>query len=270
MIGIYNIQQDLEEVISKRLDVGVLTTDIHNLPDLNGLIIDWQMRIGKKPPKEFAYQAALISNYTKKKNTPIIIYDRHMCIKEDEYKWLSRFDIHLFEPALNNRKHFVYLPHWMDISEEKLLEHDNENRDIDLGFIGDRHNKSFEKYYIEYMKKFTTYNVIYNDSDLKWENVKCMVAIDSENNYDIGYLNNHTFNALSRGCMVILPKEHKYFGNMFPWVTDNINDINYCIETFSNDIRMGAVLDIYNNIKDNFPEFTIEYTADKMCEVYES
>lgn len=260
MIGLFNVDRELANFLVA--DTVELTDRDREFPKLDGLFIDWvTTQDSKKPSKQFAHQAALVSYYTKK-NIPVVIYDRFMCVSDKEYSWLRKFNVHFFEPALNNRRStFEYLPHWIDTSKfDKLVDVEGE-RNIDVGFKGDRRNESFEKYYVEYMRVFPKRNVVYKD-DFKWYNAKYTVAIDSQHNYNVGYLSSNIIDALSEGCMVLLPVEHRYYGNMFYLnVIEDLKWMDYHVKIIGEDGRMGAVGEIYNAINDRFPEFKIEHAA---------
>jgi len=265
VIGLCNIREDLHNILSccsdeqfEKLNVG------DKFPKLNGVFIDWvDTPNRRKPIKEYAFQAAVVSHYSKK-NTPMVIFDRYMSITDKEEKWLKKFNTHLLEPALDYRTGFEYMPYWLDVEhcEQRLMESHVE-RDIDVGFKGSRASSSFEKYYIEFMRKYPDRVVFYKD-DFDWERTKMTVAVDSDTNYSIGHLNYHTVNALAHGCLVIIPEEHKYCGSLFNRnVIDRIEWIDYLID-LSEDAREGAVLDVYNNIRTTFPEFDISNVAERI------
>ena len=65
-----------------------------------------------------------------------------------EYIWLKRFQVFFFEPAINNRIGFTYVPQWTspikDNWDDKFREM---KRSIDLFYTGNLNNKTktFEK-----------------------------------------------------------------------------------------------------------------------------
>lgn len=253
----------MQKALSKKTEVVVLKDT--TFPKVDGLIIDWVYTPNKKnPSKEFAHQAFLTNEYIKK-GVKTVIFDKHMSITDSEYKWLSKFNTMFFEPALNNRRFFGYLPHWIGMDDNKLLdlEETTSDRKIDLGYIGPRNIDTFEKYYIEYMKKYNHRVVSYKDVDLDWKNVKCAIAIDS--NYNIGHMSSHVLDALSNGCMVLCPVEHKYFTSMFYGnVVEEVDSIEYWIKHMTHEMRFASVLSIYKIIEERFPEFTLKYAVDKV------
>jgi hypothetical protein len=264
MIGIYTEDRELKKALSDKTS----TVDVHkSFPSVSGVFIDWVYTANRKSPsKSFVHQAAIVNYYTKK-GIPIVLYDRFMFINEDEYKWLNKLNTFLFEPALNNRKGFEYIPHWINTSDENILDMTHE-RSIDIGYVGDKNIPSFEKYYLEYMKKYNR-NVVC-DSSVDWRSVKCTVAIDSEHVYNIGYLNSNVIDALNNGCTVLCPEEHKYyFGIFYPYVVNNIEWVEYIINACNNnDVLMASALSLFKRIRESFPEFSINYAVSKILECF--
>jgi len=277
MIGFYNLKENMIQKLSESLEIKNFTLGDVNFPDkLDGLIIDFA---NKENYKAWVYQAALIEEYYKK--TKILIFDRYFSITSKEYNWLKKFNVIFFEPAINNRKGFEYLPYWIDNIEVDWK--DNDKREIHLAYsyknIEDR-LKYFEKYYREYAKLFPDKNVCYSTvvlSDIKrkeykndnlnfykmidFKNVAYSIVIDSKKNYEIGYLDESIFSILKYGCVPILPIEHKYFHALFgSLVVDGLEDIDYI--TSGPDIRNAFIDDILINLKNLYPEFLIDNVAE--------
>jgi len=259
-IGLYNADNGLYQSLSSFKTIK-LNSDT-KFTALKGLFIDWIDTNNKnKPSKEYAYQAALISYYSKK-NIPIVIYDRFMCISSKELKWLKRFNTHLYEPALNNRKDFIYQPHWMELDDYKLLELENDEREYDLGHTGQM-SDSLDKYYKDCEKKYADIPILYNVDS--WRHVKSMIAIDSKRSYNIGYLNQSIIDALTNGCMILCPIEHKYYSNMFHGnIVEDIDSVHYWVKHMSGTMRIANSIGVYESIRARYPEFTIENTIKNM------
>jgi hypothetical protein len=233
-----------------------------NFPNLSGLFIDW---IGNSNNKKLlAFQSMLITNYSKKK-IPIAIYDRYVCMSNKEYEWLKKFNVFLFEPVLTHRKHFEYLPYYIDTDDKRILE-ENHKRTIDVGFSGSKDSAAFDKYYMEYMRKYGDRNVQYN-SNIEWRNVRYTIAIDSDKNYNIGYMN--ISDALSNGCMVLCPEENKYYVGMFYpyYIVSNVTSIELSVN-MNDELRKASILSLYKRIREGFPEFTLEYTVNRIMRVF--
>jgi hypothetical protein len=250
MIGLLTKDNDIKRSLRS---LNVIDID-DTLPIVNALFIDWMN--DKSASKEFALQGVIIKHYTKK-GVPITIYDRYMSINQKEYEWLKKFNnVKLFEPALNNRVGFGYIPHWIKPITYMVEEKDN-SRSVDLGYCGSRDISSFGKYYLEYVKKYNTRSVIYEN--VEWSNVNFTVAIGSENDYNIGYLNSNVIDAINNGCMVLCPIEHKYYVGMFyEYTVNNIDLIEYFVSLENNEMKQACLLSLYDRISNSYPEFLLE------------
>jgi hypothetical protein len=266
MIGLLSNDKELRDSLSLKTN----TVSIHkSFPNVDGVFIDWLRTDNKKKPsKEFVHQAATV-NYYAKKNIPIVIYDRHMYIDNVEYKWLRKISsVFLFEPALNNRKGFEYMPYWIDMSDERIL-NTSFNRSVDMAYIGNRNIKCFQKYYIDFIKKYPDRNVVFQDDNVEWSNVKYVIAISDEMSYNMGHLTVNVRDALNKGCMVLCPIENKYYVGMFhPYIVSNIDDCEYLLKICSDEMITASVLSLYQDIREGFPEFSLNHTVNRILECF--
>jgi len=282
MIGIFDITNNFKKIF---LESYTVIDSIENLPKIDGLYIDW---IDRSDRENFAIQAVLIEYYSKKK-VPTVIYDRHMKVKHKEYKWLSKFNTFFFEPALNNRLGFRYLPHWTDmlsIDSFDLLE-SKDKRSVDLAYNGNLTDKmmDFEGYYKLFSNMYPGRKVVYRDSDLPkkkvkefsgfnlvnvnsvdWKDVRHTLLIDSYRKYSIGYLDPYVFDVMEQGCVPLIPIQHKYFLGIFQNVK-NWSDMAWFID-METDVSEALIDDIYNNILSYYPEFMVEYAQDMILECF--
>jgi hypothetical protein len=280
MIGVISFKENIVNKLSESLPV-INVYDIMDkgFPKLDGLFIDWVDQ--SILPDEYAMQAAVIEKYIRTK-IPFVVFDGELAITKREYDWLKRFKVFFFEPALQNRREFGYLPHWLD--EIKIDLNREEERPFALAYstinLEDK-LKSFEKYYRKYAQLFPDKKVLYqaeklddvkykqyerdnmvNQAIIDWEEVDFTILIDSKKNYEIGYLNPWTFYIMENGCVPLLPLEHRFFGNMFHKLTvDNIQDVDWIVGNHAK-IKWCLIDDIYNNIKTLYPEFLIENVAE--------
>jgi len=275
MIGTYNIEKNMVHKISDIMDVYEFSTDDVEFPEIDGILIDY---ISKDNYKEWVYQAALIEKYVKKTKT--IIFDRYLSITNKEFDWLKKFNVTFFEPAINNRRDFQYLPYWVDnieidwsydIKKSIHLAYTHNNMEDRL--------KYFEKYYKQYAMLFPDKKVCYSSNILNekkvkdyennnmifyksidYSNVLYSISIDNKKNYEIGYLDESVFKALKCGCVPLLPSEHKYFHALFGnLVVDSIEDIDYLTST--PDLNCVFIEDILKNLNTLYPEFLIDNVA---------
>jgi hypothetical protein len=256
MIGLLTEDNNIRELLKNpHIDID------SKLPVVDSLFIDWIWGGNKNPSKRFALQGVAVKHYSKK-GIPIVIFDRYMSIKPKEYEWLRKFNnISLFEPALNNRRNFVYLPYYIKTDDNSIIEETDE-RPIDVGFCGNRNTPSFEKYYINYMKQYNNRNVVCKN-EIDWRKVRYTVAIDSDKKYDMGHIN--ISDALSNGCMVLCPEEHKYYIGMFYpyYIVSNVPSIELSVN-MDDELRKASVLNLYERVRKDFPEFTLDYTINTL------
>jgi len=283
LLGTLNIEEDLGRELSK--DHFMHPMKSGELPDIDALFIDWIPRAKKKSPT-VVLQATVVDHYVKKK-VPTIIFDRFLGVTNKEYKWLRKFKTYFFEPAINHRRKFDYLPIWTpeiyDIHTYPDVE--LKDREVDLGCVDWLSNKlkSFEKYYVEFGKLYPNYEIAYttklpkekdeeySDANVKYrifsaETLKFFVLIGTQKAYDIGYLYPDLFWYMKRGCIPLLPQEHKYFHSLFPGlVIEKPGDINYVMGGY--DYAIPTIVDIHQRVEKYFPEMKMNHTVDviKRC-----
>lgn len=272
-IGVLNIREDLYGELDKLYDVVYLDD---NDDEVDCIFIDWV-------PKDyygFTRQAEIVEEYVRKK-TPTVIFDRYLSMSYKEWLWLKRFAVYFFEPAINNRIGFTYIPQWTSpLQEDWDKNYRDIERYIDLLYDGDISNKvaSFEKYYKEYAtlfpdrnvvcsipfkKDYENYNIKFMTDDIKATEVKSIVLIGSVTDYRIGYLPDATFLYMKKGILPLLPVEHRFFGSMFRhMVIENEKDIDYLLVK-RNGVRYAMIEDIFDNMEKYHPEFKVDYVVEK-------
>ena len=284
MIGILSEQTDIKKELGKHFPIKDLYNSEYNFPEIDGLFIDWIN--GSIMPDEFAFQAAVIEKYVRKR-IPVVIFDGDLSMTRKEFEWLKKFKVFFFEPAIKNRREFSYMPHWLS-QPIKGIHKRNENRPFQLSFITPNMNdrlKSFEMYYRNVARLYPDKKVCYQTKnidkdkeiaytrdnlvrmdDILLEDVSITVLIDSQKNYEIGYLDPYLFYALHQGCLPLLPLEHKFFGNLFnKLVVSSASEVNFMIESFGN-ISYLIIDDIIDSIDNMFPEMTIENVGNTIKE----
>jgi len=280
MIGVISFRENIVSKLKESLPViNVYDLVDRGFPKLDGLFIDWIDQ--SIMPDEYAMQAAVIEKYVRTK-IPVVIFDGGLAMTKREYDWLKKFKVFFFEPALQNRREFGYLPHWLD--KIKIDFEREEERPFALAYstinLEDK-LKSFEKYYRKYAQLFPDKKVLYqaeklskvkhqqyerdnmvNQAIIDWEEVDFTILIDSKRNYEIGHLNPWTFYIMENGCVPLLPLEHRFFGNMFHKLTvDNEEDVDWIVRGLAK-VKWTLLDDIYNNVKTLYPEFLIDNVAE--------
>ncbi len=288
MIGILSNIND--QIFLKQLDLPFTLLNKYDPANLiDGLFIDW---IPKVPVYRDAWmkQASLLQEYIKM-GIPIVIFDRGFSLTEKEVNWVKKFNVYLFEPALNSdRKGFNYLPEWIHNFEVRI---DDEDREYDLAYSS--HNieyyvKEFEKWFKDYARLFPNKKVSFSSfeiSDFKLEEYKnnnlinlqynqsifdsaaFTAAIDTKKSYEIGYFNPVNFLAMNRGCLPLLPFEHKYFHGMFNGlIMKDLKEMDYYVSLYGR-VKDIIIQEIFDRIKTDWPEFTVDYAASVIRSCYE-
>jgi len=278
-LGVINCDKKLLEWLPKSYDLVYLDKkETGKLPDIDALLIDWMPRYMTNKEK-LARQVSLVDIYANKKKT-IVLFDRYLDMNEKEYGYLKKFNTFFFEPAVNNRGDFKFLPPWTECyTLETLPTHKKKKRSVDFGYIGSLKNRlsSFEKYYVEFASLYPKYNVCYTASLPKpkideykdagitkksfgYEDVKCVLVIDTPKNYEIGYINPDVFDIMHKGVLPLFPVEHRFYHSVFDIIGD-VKFISVDIECI-NDFREVTLLHIYDHIRTIFPEMNIEYTVE--------
>lgn len=280
MIGVITFRQNIVDKLSETLPViNVFDLVDRKFPKLDGLFIDWVDQ--SMLPDEYAIQAAVVEKYVKTK-IPVVLFDGDLSMTKKEYDWLKKFRVFFFEPAIQNRREFGYMPHWLDEIEIDFLREGERPFALAYSTVSlEDKMKSFEKYFTKYAQLFPDKKVLYqsekldkikikqyendnmiNQAVIDWGEVDFTVLVDSKRNYDIGYLNPWVFYIMHNGCVPLLPLEHRFFGNMFHKLTvDNINDLDFMVRGFGK-IKWTLINDIYHNVKTLYPEFLIENVAE--------
>lgn len=280
MIGI--LSKHVDKVFLDKLKPYVMIEDNLDL-DVDGLFVDW---VAKTPVNEDAWmkQASLLQKYIKE--VPIVIFDRYFSLSAKEVEWVKKFNVKLFEPALNSgRFEFEYLPEWITNFETVLEKEDEEDRIYDV--VYSYHNieyqlKEFDSWFKDYARLFPDKKVAYSTfkiTDFKKEDYKdngliflehhhpifnegkFTVAIDQLQSYQMGYISPIVFYAMNLGCLPLLPKKHKYFHGMFKGlIVSDIKEMDYYVSLYGR-VKDVLIEEIFDRIKTEWSEFTVDHAS---------
>jgi len=206
-----------------------LTTDKYD-----GFFIDWVPRFQNE---EFLVQCALIEIH--KNTVPIVIFDRFMSLSQEEVKWLSKYmNVFLFEPALIHRYGFQYLPTW--ITDFSILKNNYDRKDNLIRFSELHDNVDF--------------------ADINY------ILADCQSDYKIGYLNKKIFDIMNKGCIPLLPIDHKYFNTLFHGlIVKSKTDLELYISGYHR-VNVPIIEEIFDNLKKYYPEFLVENAISRISE----
>jgi hypothetical protein len=284
-LGTLNIDKVLRDHLPKDYDIVSLEALGHSdFPKIDALYVDWMS--GNKSAPTLIRQAAVMDNYARKK-IPTVIFDRHLRLTNKEYNWLRKFKVYFFEPAVNYRRKFRYLPVWTKIYDIGTFPHIDLDRAIDLGCIDSLGNKikAFEKYYTVFGSLYPKWMSCYTElvpereeefkelnvrnTAFKPNSVKCSILIGTQKAYEMGYLYPYVFDHMRQGCLPLLPQEHKYFHCLFSdTVIEKMGDINYILEGY-NILCVPTLVDIYERVEKYYPEMKVNHTVDVITKCLE-
>ena len=281
MLGVLNMKQDMRDaLVSKNVDIaGLDLLEGVDFPDISGLFIDWVTN----ESSSFAKQATIVDHYAKK-GVPTVLFDRFSGITHQEYIWLNKFNVSFLEPAVINRVGFDFFPQWTTPLKHNWDAKAIEKPSITLAYHGNLHDKiaSFEKYYVTYSQMFPKEPVVistdlskikskmseWKNSNIRFEtgvdfaNVAYTLIIGSRLEYMSGILPLDIFDIMKKGCLVLLPLEHRFFGSLYPLNITDERDLDYFIK--QPNLRFVMIEEIFENLEKQYPEFTIRYAVGKL------
>jgi hypothetical protein len=291
MIGLLNTSGDLKDALASQFEIcdfDIQVFEPDSSPSLGGLFVDWLPQ--EMDEKHFFRQAAILQDYVKK-GIPVVLFDRYTTIDQKQYRWLSKFNVTFLEPRINFREGFEWQPQWASPLPKKFEVPNTGKREIGIAYEGPLATqlKSFEKYYMTYATIFPDVEVVYHCTDLNvWKGqsqidklkhfedhnlvksefdfsfVDVAVLIGSYKDYNSGYLPNNLFTMLNKGCIPLLPIEHRFFATMFDQlIIRNERDLDYAFRSFPK-VKQVIIEEIYDNIFKRFPEFQLHYMVEKL------
>lgn len=254
--------------------------------EADSLFIDWISTSSDDPSKAAAILVQTSSlEIAIDQKIPTILFDRYQSIATKEIKWLQKYNnIILCEPALVTRPGFIYMPFWVNILSLNDIQINDEPRPITLlyqGKIIDR-IKSFENYYIRNKTYFPDITVVYNtegliqekidEYDLKgvkhtdktYSDAQYTIAIGSDNDYKVGYLDPYIFKALEMGCVPFIPDEHRYYKGLpynKPAGVMPASGIHWYLNQYEYSY-LGLLAEFYECIDKYYPEMKVQHVVE--------
>lgn len=278
MIGILNLSEKHFKYIKSKLPNIINLSKENNIPNnLDFVFIRWIGSSYKGKNKE------VISNLLKQtqiieKNIKTIIFDYRLAITEKEFSFLKKKKhISFFEPALNYRKGFSFLPNPVLIPSSidylSIIE-----KTVDLCYpynISDKIS-SFQKYILNFSSLYPEYKVVCGPDppkekkdfyvsnniifeDCSYKESKTSILINTNFNHKIGYLENLE-NLLDNFCVPLIPEEHRFYHSVFDNLTiKKMSDIKYIIDFINKTDYHVMIEDFYKNLVKFLPESSLDY-----------
>ena len=256
----------------------VVTADEWTEQDV--ILIDWipTNHKNKRYASKIILQSLLVKKYAKIKT--IVIFDRYLSITYDEYRWLKNKNIILLEPAINNRRNFVYMPSWIRYKSNKEISLKAPQKTYDVMYDGSPSDNiiEFEEYLLRYCKESSSnrkvcYNQTindakineYNDSGLVFDSgvdysqSKFILLLSTLRNYRIGYLHPNISKILNANCIPLIVDKHRYY-NAMSGVVNSLFCISSYTQSYDN-LYWAYMTEAYDKIKEFYPEMLVENVA---------
>ena len=281
-ICVYNIGKEL--LIELENNAKIISLD--NTESPNAFYLEWYPPEHGKEDPNFIKQIGALKYVCLKLKIPVIIFDRFLSIDNNMKKWLKKYKIKIIEPLVLHSPGSIFLPPYINTKKDLGF---FPKREIDLGIIdNDLKNKtsSFEKYFLDfsslnpdsivkykgfdnYYKKdeYTDKNLLY-DENINWKDISFTIAISRKSGYKRGFFESYIIDAINNGCVPLLPEEHRFYYAVFKKICIlSRNDMLYIIKNMKL-VSEEIIYDIFKNIEDHFPEFTIQYFCDKILKMF--
>ncbi len=281
-ICVYNIGVDLLKELESRIKV--LPSDFSKTPDI--FYLEWYPPEYGKKDEKFIHQITSLKYACTKLKIPVIIFDRFMSIDNSVRRWLKKYKIKIIEPSIFPSNGTTFLPPYINTKKDLGF---FPKRNVDLGIIDENMKdkvSSFEKYFLDfaslnpdmtvkykgfnnYFKKneYTDKNLIY-DENINWKDISFTIAISKKSGYKKGFFESYIIDAINNGCVPLLPEEHRFYYSVFKQMYIlSRNDMIYLIKNMKI-VSEELIYDIFKNINNHFPEFTVEYFCSKILKVF--
>ncbi len=282
-IVVNNIDRLLRYELSKKCEI----VGIGGNP--KGAFIQWVSSFDDKLVELFNKQTTLIS-HCMNKGIPLIIFDKHQQMTEDEIAFLVKPGIFLWEPSLNDRMFFSYQPHWGKFPDDlkNMTWNFDEKREIDLCYIPPLKKllPTFQKYY-QPIAETGEYSVVYFGGGQNIQNkisgmgitslsishddhsIKTTILLGTEREYRTGHLPPQLFDYLHQGIVPMLPKEHKWFHSIFDGLVVNNNfDVEYILKMYDT-IGFGLICGVYEGLAEYLPESNVVNVSKRIISFFE-
>ena len=234
------------------------------------LFVDWV----PTDHKDFGIQIDMLSSLPN--DVKLIVFDRNRYIDEDLINILVNRKSILLEPVVFPRKHFMFMPYWINFNT------DMENQKVyNIGFIGNTIYPEAENRLLGLLKHFNidigvhtlehlddnkikSFEGVFgvNSGDnVEWDKYSSTFIVDNEYNYEKGVMPDIRNNIKYRS-LPILSHNHKWFHAMFgDFVAKDYKDLGWCASVTVN--HEGFLDDLCEHIKKVFPDMIIDNFVEK-------
>lgn len=274
MIGCYNTGVSITNKLGGRV------IDTPSSFEYEGVFLEWTPTVSDARLAETLLNQTVIVETCIKNKIPLVVFDKNMSIKRNEYDWLIKSNVKLFEPSVLPRRHFKYLPNWLEIRKMPDLKFNNNEKSVNIGYIGHISDriKSFDEYIVNTKKinsdlsvKYNTEDVIIADKEIEYEKINVLkdnisyqdvqytVIIGNQRDYMSGRLDASFIEALENNCIPFIPSKNRFYNALFT-ASDSLWFGMYY--KMYDRVYLGMIHDIYERIEKYYPEMKINHTVD--------
>jgi hypothetical protein len=177
----------------------------------------------------------------------VIVFDRFSILTNDEIKFFVKNNVILYEPVINHRKFFDYLPYWIDLPNDYPLEIFNKRK----------------------------YSITFDNH--QWEGINLLGktihykqdSLCNENKYKL-FINNRlpdVTDCIKHGTIPLLFHTNKWFHAMFTnSIIKDIKELDYYLKLYKH-CAYGLMIEFNNNIKNYMPEMLIENFIENLISI---
>ena len=213
------------------------------------------------------------------KQIPVIIFDRHSAMKDEEIIFLhKKTKALLLEPCVVTRPGFEFMPYWIHFREYKYSDF-QEDRRFQTGYKGNKFTKDLESNILSVIKDKLSVGLDVKLPQEKYDILKTIVLIDrfeysdfdtmmitgTQNEYDNGRLPDIR-QMIGSGTVPLLCHKHKWLHSLFKhFVIYDHNDIRWAAKLYKN-CGVGFLEDMQKNILEYLPEMEASNFVDSLLE----
>lgn len=173
------------------------------------------------------------------KEKRVIIFDRFSILTKDEVDFFIKNNVILYEPVINCRRNFNFLPYWIDIQSDYSLEIFNKRK----------YSITFDNYEWEGIKLLGK-SIYYNQNSKTSEN-KYKLFINDKSMPDIR-------SCIQYGTIPLLFHTNKWYHALFHnFIIKDLKEFDYYLRMYKH-CAYGFIIEFNNNIKHYMPEMIIE------------
>lgn len=205
----------------------------------------------------------------------MIVFDRFGVMGDDIVQYLTDKGAVLLEPVVQPRKHFKFMPYWLNEFKKPEIPKIKNPKSNGVGFIGDVLYPEAENYLLKICKHFnipvsvhttnrldkSKYDSLNGVFDLKhggtidMSSIGTALIVSSQDSYDWGVMPDIRYH-IKHGVLPLVSDRHKWMYSMFgDFIISDYKDIAYwCNTTINHD---GYIDDIISNINRFFPEMMV-------------